>query len=91
MVLIRLTPHHWQSCISQVCDITKNKLYINTGSLGLKFPVAQAKFSDLVVGHSLLPGGNFVSRLREFLENYAFSDVTKLQNAELPMVRGQTD
>ena len=28
--------------------------------------------------------------MQEFLQNYAFCDVTKLQNAGLPMVRSQT-
>ena len=77
-VLIRLTPYHRQPGILQFCDNTKGVPLISTGSLGLQVPVAVAKFSDLVIGYSLL---------REFLQNYAFSGVKKLQIAGLPMVQ----
>ena len=60
----------------------------STGSLGVYIPGIVAKCSDLVIGYSLLPVGNRVSK---FLQNYAFCNVTKLQNAGLPMVRSQMD
>ena len=52
-VLIHLTMYHWQPCILQFCDITKNLLQINTSSQGLLAPVAVAKFLDLVIGNSV--------------------------------------
>ena len=51
-VLLRLPPYHWQTCISQFCDIKKDLylLSISTGCQGLQVPEAAAKFSDLVIG-----------------------------------------
>ena len=66
-------------------------LQISTGSLGLHVPVAVAKFSDLVRLLLLLSVGSRVSSLRENLRNHAFCDATKLQNAQLPIVRNQTE
>ena len=87
-VLICLTQYHRQLCILQFCDITKDVLQSSTGSLGLHISGVAAKFSDLIIGYSLLPDGNRVS---EFLQKYVFCNVTKLQNAGLPMVRSQMD
>ena len=85
--LICLTPYHWQPCISQFCGITKGAQLISTDSLGLQVPVAVAKFSDLVIGYSLLPIGNRVSQSARNFAKSAVCDDSKLRNAGLPMVR----
>ena len=59
-VLIRDTLYHWQPCILQFCGITKDILQSSTCSLGLYVSRVVAKFSDLVIGYSLLPVGNRV-------------------------------
>ena len=53
--LIPLTPHYWQPCVSQFCDVTKSLLQISTASLGLQLAVA--KFSDLVKLLTAIPVG----------------------------------
>ena len=92
IILIRLTPYHWQPCISQFCDISKGLLYISTGSLGLQVLVAGAKFSDLVIGYTHCNQLVFAFlSLRYFLQNYASCNVTKFRNAWLPMVASEID
>ena len=61
-VLIRLTLHHWQPCILQFYDITKDVPQINTGSLGLQVTVAVAKFSNIVIGYSVPIAASWLSR-----------------------------
>ena len=60
-VFFRLTLYHWQPCTLQLCDITKDVLWISTGSVGLHVSGVVAKFSDLIISYSLLPVGNRVS------------------------------
>ena len=63
----------------------KSLLQINTGSHGLQVPGTVAKFSDLVIGYSLPPVAIAFLNFGDFSQNYAFGDVTKLQNAGLPI------
>ena len=50
-----------QPQIFQFCGITKDILQRSTGSLGPHVLGIVAKFSDLIIGYSLLPVGNRVS------------------------------
>ena len=59
--LICLTLYHRQPQILQFCGITKDILQRSTGSLGPHVLGIVAKFSDLILGYSLLPVGNRVS------------------------------